>query len=182
MRVSRIPLPAPLRSTPVTALRHYYERSDSCAGGSSAPRSMNTVLSPAQVSLRPTPCHRDHSVSNHPTCPDPAFARYPSATVGFPPSCGSRFRLCTSRLIAHVRPNRVRYPTDWSFPADCSPPRLVATQLSLGTGRRACARRGLPPLSHGAIAGAHRGREKRLVSFPPPSEPDRRISRIRLSS
>lgn len=46
------------------------------------------------------------------------------------------------------------FPTDWSVPFDCSPPRLTATQLSLGTGRRAFARRGLPPLSHGAIAGA----------------------------
>jgi hypothetical protein len=35
---SPIPLPAPLCSTPVTALRCSYGRSDSCAGGSSARR------------------------------------------------------------------------------------------------------------------------------------------------
>lgn len=27
------------------------------------------------------------------------------------------------------RPNRVRYPTDWTFTSRCSPPRLAATQL-----------------------------------------------------
>jgi hypothetical protein len=31
-------------------------------------------------------------------------------------------------------------------------------------------------------AGVDRGRENRLNSIPPPSEPDRRVSRIRLSS
>jgi hypothetical protein len=46
-RPSQIPLPAPLCSTPVTALPRSYGRSDSCAGGSSAPRSMNTVLTRA---------------------------------------------------------------------------------------------------------------------------------------
>ena len=92
MRPSRIPLPAPLRSTPVTTLRRYYERSDSCAGGSSARASMNTVLIPAQGSLRPVPCRHDHSVPTHLTCPGVAFARYPSAPTGFPRLCGSRFR------------------------------------------------------------------------------------------
>jgi hypothetical protein len=92
MRPSRIPLPAPLRSTPVTTLRRYYERSDSCAGGTSARASMNTVLIPAQGSLRPVPCRHDHSVSTHLTCPDVAFTRYPSATVGSPRACGLRFR------------------------------------------------------------------------------------------
>ena len=82
MRPSRIPLPAPLRSTPITASRRYYGRSDSCAGGSSARASMNTVLIPAQGSLRPVPCRPDHSVSTHLTCPDGAFARYPSASIG----------------------------------------------------------------------------------------------------
>ncbi len=82
---SRLPLPAPLRSTRVTALRRYYGRSDSCAGGSSAPMSMNTVLIPAQGSLRPVPCRHDHSVSNHLTRPGTAFARYPSAATSSPP-------------------------------------------------------------------------------------------------
>ena len=43
---------------------------------------MNTVLMSAQGSLRPVPCRPDHSVSTHLTCPDGAFARYPSASVG----------------------------------------------------------------------------------------------------
>ena len=92
MRPSRIPLPAPLRSTPVTALRRYDERSDSCAGGSSARMSVNTVLTPAQVSLRPVRCRRHHSVSTHLTCPGRAFARYPSARTGSPPCRRLRFR------------------------------------------------------------------------------------------
>ena len=75
------------------------------------------------------------------------FRTLPLSEHRFPaPRAGLRFRLPTRRLIAHVRPYRVRHPTDWSLPVDCSPPRLAATQLSLGTGRRAYARRGLPPL------------------------------------
>ena len=82
MRPSRIPLPAPLRSTPVTAPRRYFERSDSCAGGSSAPAEHEHRPDPAQVSLRPVPCRHDHSVSTHLTCPGVAFTRYPLAPVG----------------------------------------------------------------------------------------------------
>ena len=92
MRPSRIPLPAPLRSTPVTALRRYYGRSDSCAGGSSARDEHEHRPDPAQGSLRPVTCRHDHSVSTHLTCPDAALARYPSARVGFPPRSGMRFR------------------------------------------------------------------------------------------
>jgi hypothetical protein len=107
MRRSRIPRPAPLRSTPVTALRRDYERSDSCAGGSLAPQSMNTVLTPAQTSLRPVPCRRDHSVSTHLTCPVGAFPRYPSAPVGSPHGCGSRFRL--SRADSSLTSGRLEF-------------------------------------------------------------------------
>ena len=155
MRPSRIPLPAPLRSTPVTAPRRYFERSDSCAGGSSAPAEHEHRPDPAQVSLRPVPCRHDHSVSTHLTCPGVAFTRYPLAPVGSR-IAAVEISPVRRRLIAHVRPYRVRHPTDWSLPVDCSPPRLTATQLSLGTGRRAYARRGLPPLCHGTIAGARR--------------------------
>ena len=153
MRVSRIPLPAPLRSTPVTALRHYYERSDSCAGGSSAPRSMNTVLTPAQVSLRPVPRRCHHSVSTHRTCPAVPFARYPSGATASCVTAGSDF-------AGPTRAHRSRpavsssSPTDWSLTSDCSPPRLATTQLPLVTGRRASAWRGLAPLCRGTIAGA----------------------------
>ena len=91
MRPSRIPLPAPLRSTPVTAPRRYYERSDSCAGGSSAPAEHEHRPDPAQVSLRPVPCRHDHSVSTHLTCPGVAFTRYPLAQ-SVPASLRLRFR------------------------------------------------------------------------------------------
>src|SRR5213083_639322 len=56
----------------------------------------------------------------------------------------------------------------------------MAAQLSLVSGRRADAWRGVAPLWMGALRGAHRGREK--PRLPPPSEPDVRVSRIRLSS
>src|SRR5688572_17062186 len=92
MRPSRIPRPAPLRSPPVTALRRYYERSDSCAGGSSARDEHEHRPDPAQVSLRPVPCRHDHSVSTHHTCPGIAFTRYPSAAASSPPYGGLRFR------------------------------------------------------------------------------------------
>jgi hypothetical protein len=42
--------------------------------------------------------------------------------------------------------------------------------------------RGLDPRVHLLSGKDDRGRESRLVSAPPPSEPDVRISRIRLSS
>ncbi len=98
------------------------------------------------------------------TIPSPPTRRAPTPLLHatpqrrrFPASRGLRFRHSPRRLIAHVRPYRVRHPTDWSLPVDCSPPRLAATQLSLGTGRRAYARRGLSPPCHGTIAGARRG-------------------------
>ena len=154
MRPSRIPLPAPLRSTPVTALRRYYERSDSCAGGSSALASMNTVLTPAQVSLRPVPRRHDHSVSTHLTCPRRRFRTLPLSARRSPRRRRLRLRLSPAGSSRHARPNRVRHPTDWSFTSGCSPPRLAATQLPLVTGRRAYAWRGLAPLCRGTIAGA----------------------------
>lgn len=92
MRPSRVSLPAPLRSTPVTAPHRYYGRSDSCAGGSSARDEHEHRPDPAQVSLRPVPYHDDHSVSTHQTCPGTAFTRYPSAATSSPPDGGLRFR------------------------------------------------------------------------------------------
>src|SRR5438876_10677909 len=80
-----------LRSTPITELRRYYGRSDSCLSlGSSAPlnASMNTLLLDSQVSLIHT--------RGLPTIPSPttwhptvvALSRYPSA-----PRLPSRVRL-----------------------------------------------------------------------------------------
>ena len=71
MRPSRIPLPAPLRSTPVTALYRYYERSDSCAAALWLPVSMNTVLTP-----RRSPCVLCHAVM---TIPSPHTRRVPAS-------------------------------------------------------------------------------------------------------
>ena len=92
MRPSRIPLPAPLRSTPVTALRRYYERSDSCASGSLAPVSMNTV----SVSRR-SPCVLCHAVV---PIPSPPTVRAPMPLSHATPQphrspvrTGARFRL-----------------------------------------------------------------------------------------
>jgi len=121
--------------------------------------SMNTVLTPHR-----SPCVLRYAIM---TIPSPPTGRTPTslshATLQRPSvSRVSRAEIspCASRLIAHARPYRVRHPTDWSFPFNCSPPRLAATQLSLGTGRRAYAWRGLPPLCRGAIAGALRRRPR----------------------
>src|SRR5260370_5278228 len=86
-------------------------------------------------------------------------------------------------------PMSVRRPPD--LPPASSPPRIAATQLPpacAGAGfwlsvPLLAARRGLsPPSSVPCVAHHDRGRESRLGSAPPPSEPDVRISRIRLSS
>lgn len=107
MRPSHIPLPAPLRSTPVTALRRYYERSDSCTGGSSAQPEHEHRLTPAQVSLRPVPRRCHHSVSTHPTCPVAAFPRYPSALDGSRLAGRLRFRL--SRAGSSLTSGRIEF-------------------------------------------------------------------------
>ena len=158
MRPSRIPLPAPLRSTPVTALRRYYERSDSCAGGSSAHASMNTVLSPAQGSLRPVPCRHDHSVSTHLTCPDAPFARYPLVA---PVSClttgrdfarstqahrsrpalssSSSYGLVTPRRLLSTSPCGDAVTVGYGPESVC--PERTSTSLSWHHCRRTCRRR-----------------------------------------
>ena len=115
---SRLPLPAPLRSTPITALRGYYERSDSCAGGSSALPSMNTVLTPDRS---PSVTHASLVTIPSPTTAWPhlvALTRYPSAqgADGLLPSRTSPF---PSRLVEYTQPNRVRL-------LRTSPPPLVA--------------------------------------------------------
>src|SRR3972149_10150516 len=81
----RIHLPAPLRSTRITRLHRYYERSDFCR-----------CHHQRQVSLIHVPSLPDHSVSNHLACPSVAFARYPSARwasrclLWFPVACTRR--------------------------------------------------------------------------------------------
>src|SRR5207249_4306872 len=118
-------------------------------------------------------------VSKHLRLPDIALTRYPSA---YRASLWVWASPLLRRLAEVVRrPNRVRHPTDWSFTSCCSPPRVTTAQLQSVTSRRAYAWRGLSPLWSCALSGAHRGRENRLSSVPPPSEPDVRISRIRLS-
>jgi len=106
-----------------------------------------------------------------PDVPRPRFPTLPLSEDRFPAALRVEISPSGCRLIAHVRPYRVRHPTDWSLPVDCSPPRLAATQLSLGTGRRAYARRGLPPLCHDTLAGAHPCRAKRGHPCLPPRNP-----------
>src|SRR6266536_1017518 len=91
-----------------------------------------------------------------PDVPRPRFVTLPLSAERFPASPRVETSHIRSRLVAHVRPYRVCHPTDRWLPPVCSPPRRAATQLSLGTGRRASARRGLAPLCHGTIAGALR--------------------------
>ena len=156
---SQIPLPALLRSTPVTALRRYYERSDSYVSGSSAQPRMNTVW--PHIGLP--------SSRTHPSCP---FRRHPpdvptSSLSHATPQRDARTGSPVSDFVSPpqtrqgIRPYRVRHPTDWALPADCSPPRLAATQLPLGTGRRAFAWEGFPPSCVCALEGARWGRASR---------------------
>ena len=94
MRPSRIPLPARLRSTPVTRLRHYYARSDSCPTGSSALTSMNTVL----LSGR-SPCVLCHAIITIPSPPTLRPPRQLSHATPHPPwsrHSTERFRLSTA--------------------------------------------------------------------------------------
>jgi len=93
---SRIHLPVPLRSTPVTALPRYYGDSDSSEG-----------LPPH----RGLPASRHTSVETvlHPNTPCPpiaAFTRYPSARW-ISPHRGQASPLA-SRLAGVIRPNRFR--------------------------------------------------------------------------
>ena len=169
LRLSRIHLPAPLRSTRITGLPRYYERSDSCHRhpGDRSPwficpaflaiPSPTTWQAPAPLS------HATHQLAGLPPFhsasppPVPAGSRTsmaPGLTLAprsFRSVWASPF---PSRLAALTRPNRVRHPTDWQFTSSCSPPRLTATQLESVTGRRAHASRGLSPLRLGTLPGA----------------------------
>jgi hypothetical protein len=127
---SRIPLPAPLRSTPITALRRYYERSDSCVAGSSARREHEHRLAHTGLPSSRTHCH-DHSVATHLMSPHRRFITLPLSAMRAPPF---RVRLHQSQQARRdIRPYRVRPPTDWSRAVDCSPRRVTAPQLSLAS-------------------------------------------------
>lgn len=134
-----------LRSVPVTALRRYYGRSDSCMAGSSCRQAtMNAVPTTMQVSLLHVHGLADHSVSNHLTFPAVALARYPLARRAS--SASRRSGLRRSLAGSPKRPaESSSSPTDWSFVSCCFPPRLAATQLPSTTGRRAHAWGGLAP-------------------------------------
>jgi hypothetical protein len=107
-RPSPIPLPAPLSSTPVTALPRSYGRSDSCAGGSSAPRSMNTVLTP-----RRSPCVLCHAIVTIPSPPtvrvQPSLLHANPQGRQSPASPQVEISPVPRGLIDHVRPYRVRF-------------------------------------------------------------------------
>src|SRR5688572_9349457 len=94
-----------LRSTPITELHRYYGRSDSCVAGSSAPLSMNTVLSATQVSLIHANSLPDHSVSKHQGNRSRRFCTLPlSATA-------SRFRFRVRHWLAGspIAPGRIEF-------------------------------------------------------------------------
>ena len=131
---SRIPLPAPLRSTSITTLRRYYERSDSSAGGSSAHREHEHRLD-SRAGLPASCATPSRPFRLHPPgVPRRRFCTLPLSERRFPARPRVEISPFASRLIAHAWPYRVCPPTDWSLPVDCSPPRLAATQLSLGSG------------------------------------------------
>ena len=114
-----------------------------------------------------------------PHVPRPRFRTLPLSAGRFPASPQVEISPLPEQAHHARQAESSSFPTDWSVPFDCSPPRLTATQLSLGTGRRAFARRGLPPLSHGAIAGAlgpraARGLVNRAI---PPSQARRDCTR-----
>jgi hypothetical protein len=142
--VFRFHLPESLRSRPITVLRRYYELSDSCPSGSSVLlRDMNSDSLSGQVS----PIHA-HSLPDHCSLhtldrPSKSFShatpqRFEFLFRGYGFTIGWQARRSTP-------PNRVRHPTDWSFPFRCFPPRLTATQFRSGTGRRAFTWSGLSP-------------------------------------
>jgi hypothetical protein len=115
---SRISLPAPLCSPPVTAVPRSYGRSDSCAAALRLSEHEHRPWS-AQVSLLHTPRRRDHSVATHLMLPHRRFRTLPfsamHARVGLhPQSAGSSG---TSGRIAFVTTS------------GCSPPRFAATRL-----------------------------------------------------
>src|SRR5207245_3561480 len=67
------------------------------------------------------------------------------------------------RLAAFTRPNRVRFARDRWFTSGCSPPHLAVTQLPSVSGPRTWTWRGLPPLRHKTLSGAHPCRLVRQV-------------------
>ena len=103
---SRVPLPAPLRSPPVTALPRYYGRSDSYAGGSSARQSMNTVVAP-----RRSPCVLHHAVMPIPSpptwCAPMALLHATRSTRRSLHRCRLRLRRCDAG--SSLTPGRIEF-------------------------------------------------------------------------
>ena len=124
----------PFTPRPLQALHRYYEGSDSC------PALLHRTGLPASRA-RPS----DHSISNHLTCPHRSFVTLLSS-VSLPLSRVQTSPI-TSRLAGHVRPNRVRHPTDWSFTSRCFPPRLTATQFRSVKGLSVCLKGTCTPLT-----------------------------------
>ena len=157
----------PFTPRPLQALHRYYEGSDSC------PALLHRTGLPASRA-RPS----DHSISNHLTCPHRSFVTLLSS-VDLPLSRVQTSPI-TSRLAGHVRPNRVRHPTDWSFTSCCFPPRLTATQFRSVKGlsvylkgtftpltTHACRRTGagVPP-AHAGVICTVRGLSRQTFSSP----------------
>ena len=124
----------PFTPRPLQALHRYYEGSDSC------PALLRRTGLPASRA-RPS----DHSISNHLTCLHRSFVTLLSSVD--PPLSRVQTSPITSRLAGHVRPNRVRHPTDWSFTSRCFPPRLTATQFRSVKGLSVCLKGTCTPLT-----------------------------------
>src|SRR5262249_20163357 len=207
---SRLHLPASLGSTGITRLRRYYGRSDSCAGGLGRPSANrpgwpraglpayveNLLTLPSPTTPGPPDCrvwvflalglHR--MLGRHPPL---AVIPLPSSRA----SLGLRLSLAGSPR-PQAESSSLTLRTSHSPPVAPHPASRRRSYLRL--------REAKPPLdgdlhpAYSQPSQAHecggvrrfgfffgfcfdRGREDRLSSIPPPSEPDRRISRIRLS-
>ena len=189
---SRIYLPASLCSAAVTPLPRSYGRSDSCSAGAvvvlfrpvpSLVSTLSGFVANGHQTLPPQrrlpslprtglpdswlmPSHR--SLSNHPVCPIIALVvlnvhrdRLPYRFPRNPHGIGASPVEC--RLAAFTRPNRVRFARDRWFTSGCSPPHLAVTQLPSVSGPRTWTWRGLPPLRHKTLSGAHPCRLVRQV-------------------
>jgi hypothetical protein len=156
-----------------------------------------------QVSLRHVVEPSDRSVSNHPWPPSEfgllALRGLPRVTDRFQPGTptpvGSERQLgfaFSQQARRGHRPNRVWLPYGPVVRLRLLPTPSRDDAVTFGYKVQTEPWQGLPPCRFHALAGAlgqvsnlpviDRGRESHVRAAPPPSEPDGRISRIRLSS
>ena len=129
--ITNPPSCAPLAPHLLQTLQRYYGRSDFCLQRTYRRHYCR------QISLLHLHDLNDHSISNHHTSPCCSSTRYSTAqqATAFAAIMDFAFPVQARRF---VRPNRVRYPTDWSLAFSCSPQHLTMMQLLTATGPRAC--------------------------------------------